>query len=317
MRRFRIRRRRALALALLPTVVMIGSTPTLAAETGTRDATLSGKGKVRFGDRVTLRGKFPDSPRTEVRILRRTAKDEELKPVASTTTNDMGVWSARVKPRKTAIWRARLVEAEAAPEDGSVAAAAAPTADRESNARRIRVKSVTNVRPAKRHTVVGHNVKLKGRVLPAGSKRRVKVEVGSRTIRTRTNRRGRFAVRWNPSSTGDYKVKARAKRNRDAAGSGDRGGRVTAYRYAHASWYGPGFYGNRTACGQTLTSSTRGVAHKSLPCGTKLRLRYRSRTVTVRVIDRGPYVAGREFDLTRATKDDLGFGSTGTILSSR
>jgi len=73
---------------------------------------------------------------------------------------------------------------------------------------------------------------------------------------------------------------------------------VIAYRKAFASWYGPGLYGNRTACGQTLTSSTLGVAHKTMPCGTKLHLRHRGRSVTVRVIDRGPYAAGREFDLT-------------------
>ncbi len=96
-----------------------------------------------------------------------------------------------------------------------------------------------------------------------------------------------------------------------------RAATITAYRYAQASWYGPGLYGNRTACGQTLTSTTRGVAHKSLPCGTRLSIRNGSREVHVRVIDRGPYVGDREFDLTEATKNDLGFGSTGRILVSK
>src|SRR5207237_10257451 len=59
-----------------------------------------------------------------------------------------------------------------------------------------------------------------------------------------------------------------------------------------ASWYGPGFYGNRTACGQTYTPEILGVAHLSLPCGTKLTLTYGSRSVAVTVIDRGPYVVG-------------------------
>ena len=66
-----------------------------------------------------------------------------------------------------------------------------------------------------------------------------------------------------------------------------------------------------------LTPGTLGVAHKSLPCGTKVTLRYRGRTVRVRVIDRGPYVGAREFDLTAATKQRLGFGSTGTVLTTR
>lgn len=73
-----------------------------------------------------------------------------------------------------------------------------------------------------------------------------------------------------------------------------------------ASWYGPGFYGNRTACGQTFTAQILGVAHRTLPCGTQLTLTYGGRSVTVPVIDRGPYVAGRTLDLSSATKIALG-----------
>ena len=63
-----------------------------------------------------------------------------------------------------------------------------------------------------------------------------------------------------------------------------------------------------------LTAETVGVAHRTLPCGTVVTFRYNGRTVTTRVIDRGPYVGAREFDLTQATKQRLGFGSTGTVL---
>jgi rare lipoprotein A (peptidoglycan hydrolase) len=71
------------------------------------------------------------------------------------------------------------------------------------------------------------------------------------------------------------------------------------------------------ACGGTLGPGTIGVAHKSLPCGTKVHLRKGSRTVTAPVVDRGPYAGNREYDLTAATKDKLGFGSTGTVLASK
>lgn len=66
------------------------------------------------------------------------------------------------------------------------------------------------------------------------------------------------------------------------------------------SFYGPGFYGHRTACGQVLTPSTVGVAHRSLPCGTAVRFRNQRNgdEVVVRVLDRGPYVRGRTWDLT-------------------
>jgi rare lipoprotein A len=93
-------------------------------------------------------------------------------------------------------------------------------------------------------------------------------------------------------------------------------GRLNVFRRVFVSWYGPGFYGGRTACGGTLGYATLGVAHKTLPCGTKVTLRYRGRSVRVPVIDRGPYVGGREYDLTGATKRALGFGSTGTVLST-
>jgi hypothetical protein len=73
-----------------------------------------------------------------------------------------------------------------------------------------------------------------------------------------------------------------------------------------ASWYGPGFYGNRTACGLTLTTTLQGVAHRTLPCGTLVHLKHGTSEVTVPVVDRGPAILSREFDLTYATKLALG-----------
>ena len=52
------------------------------------------------------------------------------------------------------------------------------------------------------------------------------------------------------------------------------------------SWYGPGLYGNGTACGQKLTKVLVGVAHRTLPCGTLVTFRYKGVTLTVPVIDR-------------------------------
>jgi len=67
------------------------------------------------------------------------------------------------------------------------------------------------------------------------------------------------------------------------------------------------------ACGGVLGRAQQGVAHKTLPCGTKVTIRYRGHTVVAPVIDRGPYVGGREFDLTGATARALGFNGVGTI----
>jgi rare lipoprotein A len=88
---------------------------------------------------------------------------------------------------------------------------------------------------------------------------------------------------------------------------------VTVYRAVTTTWYGPGFYGNRTACGQRLTTSTLGVAHRTLPCGTRVALRVNGRSLVVPVIDRGPYARDVTYDLTSATAEQLGVKYTARI----
>ncbi len=88
------------------------------------------------------------------------------------------------------------------------------------------------------------------------------------------------------------------------------------YRPARATWYGPGLYGNRLACGGKLTHSTLGVAHKSLPCGTKVALKYHGRTIVVPVVDRGPYARGVSYDLTEATARRLGMTETSRVAAA-
>ena len=87
--------------------------------------------------------------------------------------------------------------------------------------------------------------------------------------------------------------------------------RFGSWRSDGASWYGPADSGGNLACGGgALTSSTVGVANKYLPCGTPLEICYSS-CMDVTVVDRGPYIAGREFDLTEATARQTGFISAG------
>jgi rare lipoprotein A (peptidoglycan hydrolase) len=83
----------------------------------------------------------------------------------------------------------------------------------------------------------------------------------------------------------------------------------------NVSWYGPGFYGKRTACGLAMTKTLIGVAHRSLPCGTKVTFRNpdNGRIVTAPVVDRGPYVSGRQWDLTGGLCQRLGHCQTGAL----
>jgi peptidoglycan lytic transglycosylase len=87
----------------------------------------------------------------------------------------------------------------------------------------------------------------------------------------------------------------------------------TALRSAGATWYGPGFYGKRTACGQTLRPGTLGVAHRSLPCGTAVKFVFGGRQIVTRVIDRGPYARGFAWDLTNGAREALGFEGSGQL----
>jgi rare lipoprotein A len=166
------------------------------------------------------------------------------------------------------------------------------------------------------HALVGSRVKVKGVLEGAPAGQRIVVQRfkgrGWKTVaRTRTGGGGRFITAFRPRSLGQAAVRVLGPNGATAKSQ------LTAYRAVAASWYGPGFYGRHLACGGTLRPGRIGVANKTLPCGTRVRLHYHGRTVTAPVIDRGPYAGGRTYDLTAATKRKLGFGSTGTVWSSR
>jgi peptidoglycan lytic transglycosylase len=130
--------------------------------------------------------------------------------------------------------------------------------------------------------------------------------------RDRTNARGRFLLR--KRIRGAISTRARV---RTSTGETRRLGRMNVYRHALASWYGPGLFGNKLGCGGTLNGGTLGVANKTLPCGTAVTIRHHGRVMRVRVIDRGPYAGAREYDLTAATAQKLGFSGHGPIQVTR
>jgi rare lipoprotein A (peptidoglycan hydrolase) len=89
-----------------------------------------------------------------------------------------------------------------------------------------------------------------------------------------------------------------------------------APKTALATWFGPGFYGQHTACGQTLTPATVGVANRKLPCGTLVKVTYDGQGLTVPVVDRGPYANGADWDLTAAAAQSLGIEETVRIATT-
>ena len=82
-----------------------------------------------------------------------------------------------------------------------------------------------------------------------------------------------------------------------------------------ASWYGPRFHGKLTANGEIYNQMALTAAHKSLPFGTVLKVTNirNGRSVIVRINDRGPYIDGRDLDLSKGTAQALGMISRGVI----
>jgi hypothetical protein len=203
------------------------------------------------------------------------------------------------------------------PAEGQAAAASAP-----SGASRVVVTHKVGIRSRRLNLKAGRSALVSGRVSPGvrGVTVSLQARRGGRWVgldRARTTASGAFSLRDRVRGAGSADVRVVASAHRGIA-RGKRGvGRLNVYRVAHASWYGPGFYGRRTGCGGRLGYAQAGVAHKSLPCGTRVTFRHRGRTVTVPVIDRGPYVGNREYDLTAVTAQRLGFRGHGAILTTR
>ena len=163
-----------------------------------------------------------------------------------------------------------------------------------------------NVIAGRRASVTGHTrPALAGR--PVALQRRTGHHWAT-IARATTRAGGAFTLRFRPHKPASSRLQLLVDSTRREIG------RLNVYRRTSVSWYGPGLYGNKLSCGGRLTPGTLGVAHKTLPCGTRVTLRRGNRVVRVPVVDRGPYVGGREFDLTAATRARLGFGGVGSVL---
>jgi hypothetical protein len=174
---------------------------------------------------------------------------------------------------------------------------------------------------ARSAAVLGRTLRFRGRLRATRPGNAVVIErldrSGAWVAATRTLVRpdGTFLARWRTDRIGSFSVRAvPAAGGVDAqAASAPPTATVTVYRGARATWYGPGFYGRETACGMKLTRDLLGVAHRSLPCGTPVALYYRGRSITVPVVDRGPFANGASWDLTAATARALAFTVTDRI----
>jgi rare lipoprotein A len=136
------------------------------------------------------------------------------------------------------------------------------------------------------------------------------------TAQARVGSNGSFAAVWRTNHIGRFSIRAVIQEPGGTAASASGGWpavTVVVYRPSIATLYGPGFYGQKTACGVTLRRNTIGVANRTLPCGTPVAIEYNGQTITVPVIDRGPYANHADWDLTMTTGQALGMNTTATI----
>jgi hypothetical protein len=136
------------------------------------------------------------------------------------------------------------------------------------------------------------------------------------TVQTTIGSNGTFSGVWQTNHIGQFAIRAVLSGGQSGASTSANWPTVNVivYRPSVASWYGgKGVWGSTTACGETLHKNTLGVANRTLPCGTKVALYYQGRAITVPVIDRGPYVNGRDWDLTEATAQLLNVNGVAQI----
>jgi rare lipoprotein A len=135
------------------------------------------------------------------------------------------------------------------------------------------------------------------------------------TVQATVGSDGSFSAAWPTNHIGRFSIRALlgGQATSAYASSAMPTVTITVYRQSIATIYGPGFYGSRTACGQKLRPSTIGVANRTLKCGTQVSIYWHGRTMTVPVIDRGPYANHADWDLTNATAKAMGMDGTETI----
>jgi Lytic transglycolase len=271
--------------------------------------------RVRFGGAVTVSGTAPATDAGR-RVLVQTAPSDQpsWRSLGTTTVGTAGRFRTRVTPRRSGLLRAVEQTPSAAP-DRPATVSPAPSPE---SSPQPKITVGARFTPARHPAAVRSSgpLQMRGRLLPAFPGRRVRLQGrdahGWHTVSAgRTGARGAYHLRFTPADAEGRRLRVVFAGDRRNSQAIRPAGRVVVLHPALASWYDDA--GN-TACG---FHAGLGVANRTLPCGTKVTLRYGSRTVTAVVDDRGPYAGGRTWDLNQNTASALGFGGVGTVWSSQ
>ena len=228
----------------------------------------------------------------------------------------VGSWSASGNPTQTTAQPSPPVGVVAQSSGGAQPATASGGAQPASSPQRVYVAAKLAV-PAHSINVLGsQTVHVKGRLLPGQGGRHLRLqELRAGRWETvgagRTTRRGYFDLRYLPGGNTQHRLRVRFPGDRANTETSAGAGTVTVYQPSMASWYDDA---GATACG---FHAYYGVANVSLPCGTKVQFSYHGRSITAVVQDRGPYVAGRTWDLNQNLAGALGFSGVDTVWTAQ
>ncbi len=269
----------------------------------------------RLGQEVTVRGTAPASAAGHRAVLESGSRLRGgWRPLQATTIATGGRFAFRTQLRHSGY--VRVIDS------GPVASGSGVQADRSqlpagsaSAPQRVAVAARFRLTQTHLDALAGHSVSLRGTLSPARAGRVVRVQArqghGWKTLGTaHTGATGRFRARLGSLTGAEHRLRVRFAGDHVNAAVTGGAGLVTVFAADLASWYNDA--GN-TACG---FHAGYGVANRSLPCGTKVRIRFGHRSLTATVDDRGPYVGGRNWDLNQNTAAALGFGGVGAIWVS-
>ena len=287
-----------LVAVALASVTGLGATHAQAADAPVQ--VVSAPKSVAFGERLGVRGRVSKELTHYLVALERRGETGAWVPVGVGT------------PRRTG---AVKVVARSIEENGVYRLRTrAPHHDETSKTFRVRVQGeiVFDVAPVQ--VLAGNSVTISGSVMPEGASGLIVVKqtAGGRTRRLGKARieGGRFTLTATPKAGAGFVSAAFGGGLGYAAVTEEK--LLTVFKPAEATWYGPGFFGNGTACGQVYTPDILGVAHRTLPCGTYVSVFFSGQVATVPVIDRGPYSTA-DWDLSAGLANALGFSGRQTV----
>jgi hypothetical protein len=292
----------ALALTGAVTDTQAAQSPSLQAQVSPRRLTVN--------HLVTVTGTAPGSEAGHQEVLQTALTPQgHWQTLARSRITASGAFRVRTRLRHSGYLR--VVSSQPLASTAGVSPATTGAA-RTSGSLPVVVHAHFHVRPHTLAVLSGRPTVYGGRLIPGRAGRHVSLQARvGRTWRTvgaaRTGHAGDFRIHATAPGRQSRRLRLVFLGDRANARSIQPAGRLTVFSADTASWYNDA--GN-TACGY---HAGLGVANRTLPCGTKVRLYYGGRTVTATVDDRGPYVGGRNWDLNQNTAAALGFGGVGTV----